>query len=1060
MSLDFKVTGADDGYNNADSVQPYNNGEAANQTIFRRTPENLRTRTEVVRKSIDDFFLTGSADRSLLLAAADNVQATWNGTVAGGGGGDGKWSINTGWLNFVPVIGSDLYNAKNDIASRLAYKIATDVYFTVRARHESGAEVRAHNGANNLRIELFKVDTVTLSAPVVTVEGSNVAGTYDPGLGPVLVRVQLSHDTQIRSTWKEVVDAIDAHGVASTFLRTFVANPSGTPGGSDYAVEIAEQFLWEGTGTDVSGVGAVDAQAFKFSKSEIDTFFASGGGVAGMAEGDAVVVEFETARDRLDAAGNASVGAALRLLHRDENDAADDDDKFSSVGNTFQGNSIAVCRVIAGDLYFSNGTVLSKDETGYIRNNDARLRADLASQSAPVGASLVGNGVLTGIVYNQPAGNLSTQIGNIFADADDLQRSYDEHIAGTSQKHADTAVTAAEKTQGTHTVTAGSVNSQVDDVIGLFDAHVAGSADKHTLGKITGKPFVTVSPTAGEGDYQTIQAAITAIAGDVTIPSLVYIKYKAGGYAEGLSFAGMVNRSIRFVGEDRNRVLVLGNVTAPAVTISAFGLNSSITFENLTFMQGAASSSQTIEITASVTDDKQKVIFRDCNLARSSGDPRMLYVTGAPKVEFLRCHLDSYNYSDATGWGDVDSDDGPTIVISACHVTDAYHLLAYKTTGSDPGHLSFCHNEIERCGYNKSDGTTLSALLHTENSSILLSSIRVCNNHWRENTDATPNENSGSLLNLTGEGVVSNNVLKQPVHYAPTALSGVINANRFAVTGNYIESGKCCAIVGWYSTITGNRISDFQGGAANMPAIHAAQSVVSDNTISCSTVTPPVCDEIIDLVVYVTGSRSVASGNKISGVPAIIGIHLSGYSCSAIGNVIDFNANGVGIDVASIADYCVVSGNELRNALTGVRVNGSFTAVNGNQIYHNGSGEGIDLASTSESNAIAGNSIYTSIATGTGILVDCDYNVISGNQIHKGEFGIVVPSTGNAISGNVVNDPATWCLHLTGDNNAFSGNRWRKPGGSPTSVGMGTSNGVEYVSGSGYSMKYNHPSVT
>ena len=164
--IDYAFNTNDSGYNTETAIEPVTNGEAANEDTFQRPSENLRDRTEIMRMTVEELEAVVSSDRGLLMTSDPATTVTLNGTVAGGGGGDGKFTIS-GDINIVPMTNPSATDAKNDICNRLSYDDGTNDYFTMRSKLCVGDE-----GGNNLKFEIFKIGASNPGSPVVTVEGS------------------------------------------------------------------------------------------------------------------------------------------------------------------------------------------------------------------------------------------------------------------------------------------------------------------------------------------------------------------------------------------------------------------------------------------------------------------------------------------------------------------------------------------------------------------------------------------------------------------------------------------------------------------------------------------------------------------------------------------------------------------------------------------------------------------------------------------------------------------------------------------------------------------------
>lgn len=956
MPLDFQITGADDGYNDEESIQPYENGEAAEETIFRRPPENLRNRTEVIRKAVDDAFLVNSADRGWLLVAHEGVQVTWNGNVLSGG--DGKWTISSGSLYLTPITSSGERDVKNDIAARLAYKIGTDSYFEVRSYHEGGAEIRAYNGANNLRLELFYVAGVTFPSdtPQITVEGSNDGGTYDPALGPVLIRVQLSHDTAIRSTWAQVAAELNADLVAGTFVRAFV-EPTG---GAGYADVIDAQFLWEGVGTDVSGTGAVDAQSVTITKAQIDAFFSTGGGSAGMENGDAIVVEFEAARDRLDAAGNATFGSALRLIHRNEVDTADDDDGFSSVGTAFQGNSIPLCKVFANDLWFSNGTVIKKDQTGYIRLNDAMLRDQLASQTPTVGAALVGNDALSGVNYSHGAGTVDAHLSAIFGDVDGLKTEYDDHVAGT--------------------------------------------ADQHPLSDIAARPFIVVGT---DGDYTDLETAIETLAAGTG--GTIFVR--RGIYDINADITSM-NDTVRIIGEPGGSlgnytegvVIRPSTLTAAAIQISDTSPQGKLIFEHIKFHANGITTASMLKFP--YANPNFDVEFRNCCFFKKFSTSAYAFAQCGCNVLFEDCRMLGNSWAENVPFfeGYAPTGYGPSLrfIFNRCQFTLWGQLVRLGGTGDEEiGYFQFTNNFMYEVGYSAS-ASSAGLLIATDAGANYRVHMNIQNNYWPEDSGASAG-NDGLFCDMVGSGVIANNRLMHGLRGAG------MNAGFYAIRVLGLRSGIDADI-----DVCHNQISGVFAGCIEL--VGKAKAI--GNKCSTQPATAPtfgikVGDSSSCIGNYVNYSSSISSGNN----PAIKAGSISGAGHMRIqGNTVYLGNNAYhdGIHVGDDSYYSTdvtVDGNEVRgstynNAVYVAHASTARVTISGNTFYYCKSGvvvgagcnqvitnnnnitlsaitgiDGIYYPSGADEGAIVGNVIRGRNTGDTGITCAADDCVIAGNAI-------------------------------------------------------------------------------
>jgi len=388
MPTEYRDASGDSGYNIAAAIEPYSNGEGANEITFRRPVEHLRHRTEVLRQELDDLWAVVSSDRGLTLLADFETSVAWGGPKDSSlGPGTGIFTLTPAKeVRLVPLTtpsGGGVSWTQNDIWNRLTYVFNTTKQFTVRSK------LRISAGGNNLLLELFKESGQYFgggTAVQVTVEGSKndaVPPVFDPLAGPVLVRVQLSHNgTAITSTWADVITGIEAATLPNTWLAAAVTTGKETV----LAVEIARQYLWEGVGTDVHAVAGCDAQAYRITATEFVTHFATPANL--LYKGDALVLDFPSAKDRLAVGGATSLGPSLVTVHRSETPEPPGTRSVSGSVNLM--HAIPIAKVIDDDLFFFNGSRIAMGATVPL-GSDSTLRSSLSVDTGiNAGATLVG----------------------------------------------------------------------------------------------------------------------------------------------------------------------------------------------------------------------------------------------------------------------------------------------------------------------------------------------------------------------------------------------------------------------------------------------------------------------------------------------------------------------------------------------------------------------------------------------------------------------------------------------------------------------------------------------
>ena len=448
--MDFRITGKDNGYNESSAVQPVLNGEDANQTTFQRPSENLRTRTEVVRKTVDNILAEMQADRGLCVGSLADTRIRFNYDT-------GKFRINsTGTdvtsdrdLVIVPITGTSTAASGGSSAIPAKYYYTDSEVNQGKFQAVAKSTIFAYNGGNNLWMKIFK-NARTLASPVVTIEGAGGGGSY-PADGPVTICVEIDKDDL--NTIDQVVAALQA-APALTYLDPVLTQTIGAYGTN--AVEERTQQIFS---QDPGGMAAVDNECYRVTAAELHAFFYTTGKT--LAAGDSLVLNFGTAATRRACTFDTPVGTLLQIVSEDSRNMAG-------------GHVVPICKRVSGDLLFFHGkriTGCSSAMTTFVgdyfalgpsQNLDA-LIADLAAQTGtPKGDFMIGSEARSGTPYTLPAGTLA---------------------------------------------------SQVAALVGNLNIHItapASPAAYHSSKFIKNKPFVVVDK-GGTGDYTTITAALKAL---------------------------------------------------------------------------------------------------------------------------------------------------------------------------------------------------------------------------------------------------------------------------------------------------------------------------------------------------------------------------------------------------------------------------------------------------------------------------------------------------------------------------------------------------------------------
>ena len=855
--VDYKKTGADTGDNQSTAIQPVNNGEKANQTVFRRPTENVRTRAEVIRNNLDQLWPNEAQDRATVITSDPATQVLWNGPNSGAG--DGKFTLSHD-LIIAPLNNASISTAQNDIYARLVYEVSASKYFSVRARadHPTPAfALRAANGANNMKFEIFYESGVTFGGGTdvnVTISGSkNDGGDYAPAYGPVLVRVQVSHDGGgIVSTWAEVVNGINtaAAEISDKLFASVDAAETAT-----LASAIAEQFLWESNGfAGITGIGAADAQTFRVTAAELVSFFA-GAGVAGMDNGDTLVANLVSPSSKLTVAGDYTVGGLLEIIHRAETDPVT---TMSTSAGAQAYAQIPICKVDQDHLYFINGAVFQKDIAGSLMQ-DTSLRTELAAETVPSGATLIGSSAQAGSPspHNYTAGTLFEQLGEMVV-------WFNDHVNANADKHADQAITmtvdprvhlnfslagadlnaqlndlltelaqtssvsgaqrigALDQTVGTHTINGTYVYDHLTDLLSFIDTHAAGTADKHFIGSITDKPFVVVD-AGGKGDYTTIQAAIDVLD---TVGGVIYIK--VGTYVENISLTA-VTKSLMLIGESA-RNTTIQSTTGTATISGASPLSGSLVFKDLSLYQSG--NAEIVDIVTSST-----VLFDNCKFTMAyaaAGKTLVELVTGTATDDHATirdCYFTSISHDD--GHLAINCTAGD-LYVDKCIFTRMTRVVEYSGT-----HIfHFRNNKMIAVGYSSG---TVPYLIKTP---AFTDDIQIHNNYYYDSAVATSN-NRCSWVSLIGNGSFSHNDFR--VGGSTEEKMNIINiSGGVSCIGNYLrmDDGQGIHLQGYSSStkvvaFKGNTLENFHSSTdftgSDVFGIRMYNRVVcSGNIIGCA----------------------------------------------------------------------------------------------------------------------------------------------------------------------------------------------------------------------------------
>lgn len=643
--LDYQVKDQDTGIDDSESIQPYDNAEAADENVFRRTPENLRTRTEVLRDAVDDLRALAGLDRGLTIVASSESTVQWGGAAdvdLGSGTGTGIPTLSapagagSGAVNGIAVQGF-LSNAKR-LNSSGVFSIGDTAIMPKLERSSGAAELafeslkRPWENGNNIFIRVYDAGAPQTPKAQVTVEGT-LDGSGNPS-GPVTIHVSVSNDGGIDATCQDVVDQVNAHATAQALVT------ASTGAGTEAAFEIKDATDSE---KGVPLEGGVDSESFAILESTWNSFFA---GDNLLNEGDVVVFAFADADARRSQGGSPE--STLRVMRNSE---------IVDINNV-----VPICKVIQDGLVFINGTGLVRGETVRLIP-DQHLRGDLEEDTgASAGDTLVGADSKTNNGATVAQGTVYSQMLSLLGQHGTLDGKYDDHVQGT--------------------------------------------ADQHTIKHINvnSRPFVVVDQDTGDGDYTTISAALTALSstgGIILVKSGDYGALSTlGGPAADIDIVGESGGSggVRIQSTDNNYCLSDDG-----------GHSGTVRFHNVQFFADAAGtdSNGCVSLSAQGPVHFNNCFFYKSNNTLST-DP-LVVLNRREDIRFTNCKFLGQQTDGAPCFlMYVDSAGEKTrLSVDHCYVSSCDVVVEYGKSGEQdtPHELIFRHNEMYNCGYSSAGGS-------------------------------------------------------------------------------------------------------------------------------------------------------------------------------------------------------------------------------------------------------------------------------------------------------------------------------------------------------------------
>ena len=335
MPIDYWESSADTGENNEASIEPIANGEPVENAYLNRAVENVRNRTEVLRKAVADMEKVSQSDRGLTIMSDPDTEIAFldNGT-------DEFYFTTSAPLYLIPIVGTAEVGVGTPVYARY-YFDDTSTEFQVECAHTIYAYGTAGGnvGSNNLYFRMF-VGTGS-SGPVVTLEPAGAVAA-DLENGPVTIAVELDAAGNTAAT---IIAAIKS--VASVFVDA--TETKVVAGGTVTSAVTRTRFALG----DAGSMGGVDNEGIWLTSTHISNFFDVGGTPNTMDNGDSLVLDFTDAKTRLSARVGWSVASSLRIMS-------------SSTVNASNNQVVPICKVFDGRLCFINGAVFEEDQVGHL----------------------------------------------------------------------------------------------------------------------------------------------------------------------------------------------------------------------------------------------------------------------------------------------------------------------------------------------------------------------------------------------------------------------------------------------------------------------------------------------------------------------------------------------------------------------------------------------------------------------------------------------------------------------------------------------------------------------
>lgn len=227
--VDFRTTAGDTGEPESDAIQPYNNGESADQTTFRRPTENNRSRTDTLRQLMrEHVLLKDYSDGGIALSGG--------GTVSLAIGVSDTIFTTTANLYLTPFAtpgggATQPYTASTKSALSVGATVNELVFTSVQKQFEGSTFPNAD--ANAISVEILDTGSLTVAVEGASGEENNIKITIDFGT----------------TTLDNVIAAVAGNGTAAALVVASLGgsavgtNPCQLYGPTEWAGDLSARFL-------------------------------------------------------------------------------------------------------------------------------------------------------------------------------------------------------------------------------------------------------------------------------------------------------------------------------------------------------------------------------------------------------------------------------------------------------------------------------------------------------------------------------------------------------------------------------------------------------------------------------------------------------------------------------------------------------------------------------------------------------------------------------------------------------------------------------------------------